>query len=324
MTAYLFPGQGSQYVGMGKEVLRYKEAEEVFAEASDTLGYDLQKLCLEGPLDKLSLTEYSQAAILTVSIAYLRSLPHIADYLPSYCAGHSLGEYSALVACSSLSFAQALQADYLPSYCAGHSLGEYSALVACSSLSFAQALQVVQKRANLMKEAASKNPGGMSAILKLTIDEVSEIAKDSACEIANINSRTQIVISGRLEALSLAEALTKEKGGKAIRLATSGGFHSSLMKEVELGLAEVLSGIEIEPPKFKFIPNILAEPVDNPEEIRDCLIKQVTGRVRWQETMSFLEKKGVERVIEVGPGSVLANLAKKMGLAAISFEGMIK
>lgn len=292
MIAYIFPGQGSQYVGMGKGVLKYKEAEDVFAEASDTLSYDVKRLCLEGPHDQLSLTEYSQPTILTISIAYLKVLPHIADYSPSHCVGHSLGEYSALVA--------------------------------CSSLSFAQGLQVVQKRANLMKEAASKNPGGMSAILGLAMEVVEVIAKDSACEIANLNSKNQIVISGRLEALSLAETLAKEKGGKAIRLKTSGGFHSSLMKEAELGMAEVFSEIKIGVPKSIFIPNILAEPVDSPEKIKDCLIRQVTSKVRWQETMSLLQKEGLEKVVEIGPGSVLTNLAKKMGLVAITFEELIK
>ncbi|MEK9148788.1 MAG: ACP S-malonyltransferase [Candidatus Desantisbacteria bacterium] len=292
MIAYLFPGQGSQYVGMGKGVLKYKEAEEVFAEASDTLMYDVKGLCLEGLLDKLSLTEYSQPTILTVSIAYLRSLPYLFDGNPSYCAGHSLGEYSALVA--------------------------------CSSLSFSQTLRIVQRRANLMKEAALKNPGGMSAILGLQIEAVEGIAKDSICEIANINSETQIVISGRLEALSLAEVLAKERGGKAIRLKTSGAFHSSLMKEVEIGMAEVLTNEKIEPPRLKFIPNILAEPMDNPNVIKDCLIRQVSNRVRWEETMRFLEKEGVERVIEIGPGNVLSNLAKKKGISAIAFEEMVK
>jgi len=291
MIAYLFPGQGSQYIGMGRGALKYKEAEEVFAEASDALGYDVKRLCLEGPLDKLSLTEYSQPTILTVSIAYLRVIPYFFDEAPSYSAGHSLGEYSALVA--------------------------------CSALSFAQALQVVQKRANLMKEAASKNPGGMSAILGLSIETVEEIAKDSICEIANINSGTQIVISGRLEAISLAETLTKERGGKAIRLKTSGGFHSSLMKEAEIGMTEVLRNEKIESPKFWFIPNILAELVDNPDVIRDCLIRQVTNRVRWEETMRFLEKEGVERVVEIGPGNVLVNLAKRRGISAIAFEDIL-
>ncbi|MDI6751742.1 MAG: ACP S-malonyltransferase [bacterium] len=292
MTAYLFPGQGSQYVGMGKEVLKYKEAEEVFAEASDSLRYDIKGLCLEGPKDRLSLTEYSQITILTVSIAYLRVLPYLFDGNPIFSAGHSLGEYSALVA--------------------------------CSSLSFRQGLQIVQRRANLMKEASLKNPGGMSAILGLQIEAVEGITKEAICEIANINSREQIVISGRLEALSVAEALAKERGGKAIRLKTSGGFHSLLMKEVEIGMTEVLANEKICPPKLKFIPNILAEPVDNPEVIRDCLIRQVSNRVRWEETMKFLEKEGVERVVEIGPGSVLTNLAKKMGFTGISFELMLK
>jgi [acyl-carrier-protein] S-malonyltransferase len=292
MMAYLFPGQSSQYVGMGREVLKYKEAEAIFSESCDTLGYDVKELCLEGPLDRLSLTEYSQIAILTVSIAYLRVLPYLFDGNPSYCGGHSLGEYSALVA--------------------------------CSSLSFNQGLQIVQKRANLMKEAALRNPSGMSAILGLQIEMIEGIAKESGCEIANINSVNQIVISGRLEALSVAEALTKGRGGKAIRLKTSGGFHSSLMAEVEIGMAEVLKNEEIKPPRLKFIPNILAEPVETGDVIRDCLIRQVTNRVRWEETMRFLEKEGVERVIEIGPGNILTNLAKKMGLSAISFEEMIK
>ena len=144
------------------------------------------------------------------------------------------------------------------------------------------------------------------------------------CEIANVNSADQIVISGRFEALSLAEALTKGKGGKAIRLKTSGGFHSSLMKEVETGMTGVLRNEKIEPPKLKFIPNILAEPVSAPEAIRDCLIKQVTGRVKWHETMKLIEKEGAGKVVEIGPGKVLTNLAKKMGLPAVSFEEMIK
>lgn len=279
--AYVFPGQGSQYVGMGKEIYHIKAARDVFENASSFLSYDIKSLCFEGPIDVLADTEYCQLAIFVVSIAYYKSLPK-------------------------LGFPQN------PLFVAGHSLGEYAALTAAESLSFSDALKIVQKRAHLMKEASKGKRGGMIACLGLDISKIEDICKEAKTEIANINSRLQIVISGLEENLKTAEEMVIKLKGKAIRLKTSGPFHSSWMKEAQEALAKALLYLPIKPPKIKVIQNVSASVIDDPKVIKENLIKQMTQRVEWEKTIRLMEKEGISSIIEVGPGRVLTNLTKRI------------
>lgn len=279
--AYVFPGQGSQYVGMGKEICDFKEALDVLNEASSILSYDIKSLCFEGPIELLQDTEYCQPAIFVVSMMYLKVL-------------------------DKLGFSGT------PMFVAGHSLGEYSALTAASCLLFADALKIVHKRAQFMKEVALKIKGGMVASCGLALQKVEEICREAKVEIANINSSLQIVISGLDENLQRAEEIIIKEKGKAIRLNTSGPFHSSWMMPAQEKLANFLLYWQIKPPKIKVIQNVCAICVDKEKDIKENLIKQITGKVRWDETIRFMEKNGVSSIIEVGPGKVLTNLTKRI------------
>lgn len=279
--AYVFPGQGSQYVGMGREISSIKEASDVFKIASSFLSYDIKSLCFEGPPSSLEDTEYCQIAIFVVSIAYYKSLP-------------KLGVIKK------------------PMFVAGHSLGEYSALTASECFSFSEALNIVKMRGYFMKEASKRKKGGMIACLGLDIKTIEEICKETKTEIANVNSNLQIVISGPDEDLKIAEEMVIKLKGKAIRLKTSGAFHSSLMKPGQEGLEKALFYQAIKPPKIEVIQNVSASCVDDPEIIKENLIKQITQRVEWEKTIKFMEKEGVSSIIEVGPGRVLTNLTKRI------------
>lgn len=279
--AYVFPGQGSQYVGMGKEIYSLKEARDVFENASSILSYDIKSLCFEGPLNVLQDTEYCQIAIFVVSIACYKSLP-------------------------SLGFPKN------PIFVAGHSLGEYSALTAAECFSFCDALKIVQKRAHLMKEASNRKNGGMIACLGLELSKIEEICKESKTEVANINSSLQIVISGPDENLRIAEKMVIERKGRAIRLKVQGPFHSSWMRSAQEDLGKALFYCKINQPKIKVIQNVSGSLVDDPEVIKENLIKQITQRVEWEKTIRLMEEEGVSSIIEVGPGKVLTNLTKRI------------
>ncbi|HAW50051.1 TPA: [acyl-carrier-protein] S-malonyltransferase [bacterium] len=292
--AWVFPGQGSQYVGMGKEIYEnYKDAKDIFDEASSVLGYNVARFCFEGPLEFISQTEYAQPLIFTVSIAYLKVLPQNFQF---------------------------------PIYVAGHSLGEYSALVAADVLNFLEDLRIVQKRAALMKEFAEKEDGGMSACLGLPIEKIEEISKETDVEIANINSKTQIVISGKKSNLKRAEEIVKSLGGKAIRLKTQGSFHSSLMRDIGINLGNFLESFEMKKPKIKIVQNTTGRPTDDPNSIRQGLIDQVSSKVQWEKTMSFMRDEKIKTIIEIGPGKVLSNLIKRefSEISAISVDGMLE
>lgn len=279
-TAFLFPGQGSQYVGMGKEFFRkFESSRDIFNKADSSLGAKLSEICFNGPDDILKSTDNAQPAILTVSIAILTVVKDIIK----------------------------------PDLVAGHSLGEYSALVACKSLEFNDAVKVVKKRGEFMKAASG---GTMAAVLMLSREKVISICKEASnlgvVEPANYNSPGQIVISGESEGVKKACELVKTNGGKAIPLAVSGPFHSSLMKDAQHKLALELNNIKISSPKTDFIANVTADYVKDGNLVKDLLIKQVTNLVLWEDTINKMIADGGDIFVEIGPGKVLSGLVKKI------------
>lgn len=283
--AFLFPGQGSQSVGMGKELAeKYPEARRTFDQADEALGYKLSQVCFEGPEDQLRLTEITQPAILTVSIATLRVLE---TRIPR------------------------------PGYVAGHSLGEYSAHVASGTLSFADAVRTVRHRGKYMQEAVPVGVGTMAAILGMDPDKVNAVCQDAAqgevCESANINSPEQIVISGNTAAVERAAKLADERGAKKAKmLPVSAPFHCSLMKPAQDRLEADLAKLTLRKPVYPVACNVDADLVEDNLHARDTLVRQVTGSVKWDPCVRLLIAKGVETFIEVGPGKVLWGLMRQI------------
>jgi [acyl-carrier-protein] S-malonyltransferase len=283
--AFLFPGQGSQYVGMGKDLAaNYPIARQTFEEADDALGYKLSQACFEGPEEKLKLTEITQPAILTTSVAAWRVLQ---------------------------------EKGLKPDFVAGHSLGEYSAHVAASTLAFSSAVRTVRNRGRYMQEAVPVGVGAMAAILGMPIDKVNEIAADAAqgevCQAANINSPEQIVISGNTGAVERAIKLATERGAKkAVGLPVSAPFHCSLMQPAQDRLAVDLAALDIQNPSWPVVCNVDAAAVDSAEAARAALIRQVTGTVRWEPSVRLLINQGVALFVEVGPGKVLWGLMRQI------------
>lgn len=282
--AFIFPGQGSQYVGMGKELAsEYEKVQALFTEADEILDFGLTKLAFEGPERDLRQTSNTQPALLTTSMA-----------------------------CYEVLVSQGIKPDYL----AGHSLGEYSALVAAQSLPFAQAVKLVRQRGLLMEEAYPSGQGGMAAVLGLATEVVEEICSQARAlgivQVANYNCPGQIVISGENKALELAMDLAKKAGAKrVVPLEVSGPFHSVLMEEAGKKLAAVLDEVEIAPPQIPVIANVNAQPVTRQEEVKPALVKQISHSVRWEETLNKLYDLGVRTFVEVGPGKVLCGLVKR-------------
>src|SRR5205809_2107857 len=283
--AFLFPGQGSQTIGMGKDLAeKFPVARQTFEEADDALGYQLSKLCFEGPEDQLRLTEITQPAILTASIAALRVLDE-----------------------------KGIKAAFV----AGHSLGEYSAHVAAGTIAFDDAVRTVRNRGKYMQEAFPVGVGAMAAILGMSSEEVtgicSEAAEGEVCEPANINSAEQIVISGHKHAVERATKLASDRGAKrAVMLPVSAPFHCSLMKPAQDRLAGDLRALKLQNPAVPVVSNVDAALVNNAESSRDALIQQVTGAVKWEQSMRLLIASGVQTFVEVGPGKVLCGLMRQI------------
>ena len=291
--ALLFPGQGSQSVGMGKDLAeKYPIARQTFEEADDVLGYKLSTICFEGPEDQLRLTEITQPAILTVSIAALRVLE---TRIPK------------------------------PSYVAGHSLGEYSAHVASGSFSFADAVRTVRNRGKYMQEAVPVGVGAMAAILGMELGKVTSVCQDAAqgevCQPANINSPEQIVISGSTAAVERATKLADERGAKKAKLLpVSAPFHCSLMQPAQDRLEVDLNAIAMQKAVYPVACNVEAEMITDPVRARDTLLRQVTGSVKWNQCVHQLIAHGVETFIEVGPGKVLWGLMRQIDRSKTSFN----
>ena len=283
--AILFPGQGSQSVGMGKDLTeRYPLARQTFEEADDALGMKLSQLCFEGPEDQLRLTQNTQPAILTASIAAWRVFS---------------------------------DKGVTPAFLAGHSLGEYSAHVAAGTITFADAVRSVHNRGKYMQEAVPVGTGSMAAILGMDLDAVAAVCGDAAqgevCEPANINSPEQIVISGHTAAVERAAKLADERGAKRAKvLPVSAPFHCSLMKPAQERLGVDLTNIQFAAPKVPVVCNVYARPVEDAESARLALVHQVTGSVKWSESMQWLIAHGVQAFVEVGPGKVLCGLMRQI------------
>jgi [acyl-carrier-protein] S-malonyltransferase len=298
MIAFVFPGQGAQKVGMGKSLAEHVPVcREVFAEADSALGESLSTLCFEGPAETLQLTENTQPAILAMSVAVLRLV-------------ESRGVRA--------------------SFAAGHSLGEYAAHVAAGTLSFADALRTVKRRGRYMQEAVPVGEGAMAAILGLDADEVSSACAETTRALAgrvvspaNLNAPGQVVIAGHADAVAKASERAKELGAKrAIPLAVSAPFHCALMKPAEDRLAPELRALSTSDPRIPVVANVDAEPKRDAGSAIDALIRQVSSPVRWEEVVKRLVAEGVTTFVELGPGSVLAGLIKKIdrGVKVMSVE----
>jgi len=283
--AFLFPGQGSQAVGMGQELAStYPIVRQTFEEADEALGYKLSQVCFEGPEDRLRMTEITQPAILTASIAAWRVLN---------------------------------ERGLNPTFVAGHSLGEYSAHVAAGTLSFADAVRTVRNRGKYMQEAVPVGVGAMAAVLGMDVDALTAVCRDAAqgevCEPANINSPDQIVISGNTAAVERAVKLAEQHGAKRAKLLpVSAPFHCSLMKPAQDRLAVDLNALSFSNPGVPVVCNIDAALLDNGDRSRDALVRQVTGSVKWDQSMRLLIAQGVEMFVEVGPGKVLCGLMRQI------------
>ena len=289
-VAYVFPGQGSQRVGMGRALaLAFPEARAVFEEADDTLGFALSVLCFEGPEDELQLTANTQPAIVAASVAALRCFR-----------------------------AQGLETE-TPDFVAGHSLGEYSALVAAGALELGDALRLVRARGEAMQKAVPVGEGAMAAVLGLSVEDAAEVAAEAAgdtggvCQLANLNAPGQIVIAGASEAVERAMVLASGRGARrAISLSVSAPFHCALMAPARRAMAPLIQSAPVADPQIPVVCNVDAAPVTSASAARYALVRQIDGPVRWAESVTVMTAEGVGRLIEFGPGKVLSGLARRI------------
>ena len=285
LTAFIFPGQGSQYVGMGKELFKnFSVARQIFEEADDALHFSISALCFKGPEDALKLTENTQPAMLTTSIGALMVLE--------------------------------AEKGMAPQFVAGHSLGEYSALVASGALAFSEAVKIVHLRGKFMQEAVPVGEGAMAAVLGMEREQIEKLCEEiSSGEVlapANFNCPGQIVIAGHSKAVERAIERVKQEGKKAVLLPVSAPFHSLLMKPAGERLEKALEQISVSDLKIPVVTNVEAEVNTSKDRVKGLLVAQVSSPVRWEESMRKMIEKGVEQVLEIGPGKVLSGLMKRI------------
>lgn len=288
--AFIFPGQGSQAVGMGRALAEtFPAAREVFAEVDVAVGENLSDIVWEGPEDELTRTRNAQPALMAVSLAAIRALQS---------EGVRLKDCAAFVA--------------------GHSLGEYSALAAAGSIAVGDTARLLRMRGDAMQRAVPEGQGAMAALLGLDLDAVRDIATEAAsadevCQVANDNAPGQVVVSGHKAAVARAVEIAKARGARrALMLAVSAPFHCALMQPAAEVMANALAAAEIRPPAVPLVSNVLAAPLSDPVEIRQRLVEQVTGTVRWRESVAWLGAAGVTRIVEIGAGKVLTGLVKRI------------
>ncbi len=288
MSSLLFPGQGSQVVGMGSEFFNnFQLVKNIFKEADEKLNFSISKLILEGPSDQLQLTKNTQPAILTVSYSIFETLKKEFNF-----------DFSSF------------------KFFAGHSLGEYSALVCSDCLKFDDALYLLHQRGKAMQEAVPVGLGSMIAILGTKIDVIKELIslklnKDDVCEIANDNAEGQVIVSGKKESVERIEKVLKEKKIKSIQLKVSAPFHCRLMKPAAEYMTDKINNIEFKIPKHEIISNVTADPITDPEIIKKFLVKQIYSSVKWRESILKMSKEKVENFVEIGPGKVLTGMVKR-------------
>ena len=288
--ALVFPGQGSQVVGMGQALAQaFQEARDVFQEVDDALNQNLTKLMFEGPVEDLKLTENAQPALMAVSMAVMRVLEKQ--------GGFKLPEAA--------------------KYVAGHSLGEYSGLCAAGSIGLSDTARLLKQRGLAMQAAVPIGLGTMAALIGVELPVARDISREAAqgevCDAANDNAPGQVVISGHIAAVDRAIAIAAERGFKrSVKLPVSAPFHCSLMQPAADVMQKALENVAIKAPCVPVIANVTAEAVSSPEEIRDLLVKQITGSVRWRESVLFLKEHGVTQLVECGAGTVLAGLTKRI------------
>jgi [acyl-carrier-protein] S-malonyltransferase len=292
-VAYVFPGQGSQSTGMGLDLYNsYPAAREVFDRADASLGFPLSRLCFEGPDEELIKTHNVQPAILVVSIACLKALEeaNIAK-IPS------------------------------PTFVAGHSLGEYTALVAAGVLGLTDAVLLVRERGRLMYEAGLKNPGSMLAVIGLDEETVKDISSNSGAEISNINCPGQIVVSGAAQVLAEAGKLARTRGARVlIPLRVSGAFHSALIEPVLAEFSRIVSNVRFQPPVIPVISNVTARPLPDVDSIKEELVKQLRNCIQWQRSVEYMIDSGVATFYEIGPGGVLSGLIRRINAELQTFN----
>ena len=288
MRAILFPGQGSQYVGMGSIFYeKYDLVKEIFNTVDETLNYPLSKIILKGPEEELKLTKNTQPAIMALGVSIFKTMNE--------------------------KFNMKLNSS---KFFAGHSLGEYTALVCSGALSLEKASYLLHERGKAMQDSAPKDEGAMIAVLGMKIDEVENeinfLKKEGICEIANDNSDTQVVVSGKKKVISMLKDALKKKGKKGILLPVSAPFHSSLMKKASENMKNKIHNTNFLNPRPKIISNVTAKEEDNSGTIKNLLVDQIVSRVRWRESVNYMIEKGITNFVEIGPGKVLSGLVKKI------------